>query len=210
MDLIDQMKQENIIMEGHFKLRSGKHSNFYINKDSIYSNPELFSRVGIGLVEKIQQNFNDYDIITGPAIAGAILASPISIILNKTFVYPEKIQELSKISLNVSGSLQTEVCNIIKNEYMGFRRGYDKLLKDKKVVIVEDIVTTGNSILLTKDAVELCGGKVIGCVVIWNRSGDDTILPLEMHSLIKNVVKSWDLIDCPLCSNKVELTDPKN
>ena len=188
MDLIDQMKQENIIMEGHFKLRSGKHSNFYINKDSIYSNPELFSRVGIGLVEKIQQNFNDYDIITGPAIAGAILASPISIILNKTLVYPEKDE----------------------NSGMVFRRGYDKILKNKKVVIVEDIVTTGNSIILTKDAVELCGGKVIGCVVIWNRSGDDTLLPLEMHSLIKNVVKAWDLIDCPLCSNKIELTDPKS
>ena len=88
LNMYELLVKSAVIMEGHFLLTSGRHSNVYINKDRIYSKPHLFSAVINEMVEKIRQSQTNFDIITGPAIAGAVLAAPISLLLNKTFVYP--------------------------------------------------------------------------------------------------------------------------
>jgi len=191
MNLVDHLKKENVILEGHFKLRSGKHSNLYVNKDAIYCNPVLFPKVITQLLDLIQEKFDDFDVITGPAIAGAILAAPLSLVLHKTFVYPEKT--IKKIFDQPNKNSLT----------MDFKRGYDKIIKGKKILLAEDVITTGNSILQTKDAVEKYGGTVVGSVVIWNRIGDDNILNMKIHSLIKEKVNSWKTEDCPICLNNV-------
>ena len=211
MNLVDHLKKENVILEGHFKLRSGKHSNLYVNKDAIYCNPVLFPKVMTQLLDLIQEKFDDFDIITGPAIAGAVLAAPLSLVLHKTFVYPEKVLIIKDEVEETwhSGVNRTKGYSFI----MDFKRGYDKIIKDKKILLIEDVVTTGDSLLQTKNAVEKYGGIVVGSVVIWNRTGDDNILNMKMHSLIKEKVESWEMRDCPWCmdnkEDKIPLTDPK-
>ena len=187
----------NVIKTGHLKLTSGKHSGQYINKDAIYSNPMLFNRVVMKMVRCLDSYINTFDVITGPAIAGAILAASISLqLFDKIFVYPEKVED------------DPLAGNPDKWAKMDFRRGYDKILKDKRVWIVEDIITTGGSVEKTILAVEKCGGEVAGISAIWNRGiwrWRDSPL-----SLINEFVPSYWPDECPYCrEGRVSLTDPK-
>jgi orotate phosphoribosyltransferase len=179
-----------VIKTGHFKLTSGKHSNQYINKDAVYSNLVLFDNVVMKMHDKINSYRDTFDVITGPAVAGAILAAPIALILSKTFVYPEKVKKgLS--------------------ENMVFRRGYDKILKHKRVWIIEDIITTGNSIEKTIMAIRDCGGRVAGISAIWNRGvwqPDENIL---FELLMDEYVSSYWPSECPQCQAGEILQDPK-
>ena len=179
------LEKYNVIKTGHFKLTSGKHSNQYINKDAIYSNPMLFNNVIMKMVRSLDSYFNMFDVITGPAIAGAILAAPISVqIFSKIFVYPEKI-----------------------DGKMVFRRGYDRILEGKRVWIIEDVITTGGSVEKTIMAIRDCKGRVAGISVIWNRG--IWFNNFMVLSLIKELVPSYWPDECPLCRRKIPLQDPK-
>lgn len=203
--LLSQLKKHGVIYEGHFLLSSGKHSNLYINKDALYAIPKLFAQV-INRFSDILFCFEDdinnieCDIITGPAIAGAVLAAPLAIRLNKIFVYPEKMVESKFVGYPAK--------QVVKENIMKFRRGYNKILQDKKVVIAEDIITTGASAQKTIDAIRLCGGECAVVLAIWNRSKWKP-KGIEVISLINELVESWSSIDCPLCKKGIPLTDPK-
>ena len=187
--MIKKLKDNNVILNGHFLLRSGRHSDCYINKDLIYCNTGLFNITIVELFNSIKRNFDieTIDVITGPAIAGAILAAPLSLVLNKTFIYPEKDS----------------------TQNMVFNRGYDKILDNKNVLIIEDIITTGSSVIKTKNSIELCNGKVVGIISIWNRSGKTDLFDIKNISLINSKVESWDKNECPFCRDNIKLTDPK-
>lgn len=185
-----------IIKNGHFKLTSGKHSNQYINKDAIYSNPILFNKVVMKMVRVLDPYINTFDVITGPAIAGAVLAAPISLqLFDKIFVYPEKVED-DPLAGNPS-----------KWTKMVFRRGYDKILKNKRVWIIEDIITTGSSVEKTIVAIEKCGGKVIGISAIWNRGL--WCKNTRFLSLINEIVSSYWPDECPNCKAGEPLSNPK-
>lgn len=187
-ELKELFEKYGVIKIGHFKLTSGKHSNQYINKDAIYCIPDLYYLVTRKMHSNILNNvpYDSYDVITGPAIAGSILAAPIALKSNKIFVYPEKI-----------------------DEKMLFRRGYDKILKDKRVWIIEDIITTGRSIEKTIDAVEKCRGHVVGISAIWNR-GQYKIAGIPFLSLINEAVISYWPDECPNCKAGDSLQNPKD
>ena len=206
-DLIDLLKKNDVVKEGHFKLSSGRHSKLYINKDDIYSNNELFGVVCNMITKLISTKFkDDFDIITGPAIAGAILAGPVSLILRKNFVYPEKKMEIYKEPYSCHGELHFR--DKISSMGMEFRRGYDKKIINSRVLIVEDIITTGQSVNQTIDAIKECGGTPIGIVSIWNRTGWNTTV-CSNYQLINEYVESWNMAECPMCNDKIPLTDPK-
>ena len=180
------LKAHDIIKEGHFKLTSGRHSNSYINKDAIYCNPFLYRKVYTEMWQMIKKYENNIDLVTGPAIAGAILAQPLASLLgDKIFVYPEKI-----------------------DDKMVFRRGYDKIIKNKRVWITEDIITTGGSVEKTIQAINNCDGEVLGTSVIWNR-GDYKPSKGLFLPMINEAVYSHLPENCPECANNIKLTDPK-
>lgn len=200
-------EEANIIKQGHFKLSSGRHSNLYINKDAIYA-----SNIFQDTVQAISHNVDvlKADIITGPAVAGAVLAAPVWFNLmndptlyrkDLQFVYLEKVKKL----VNAFGCPE---CEGEAKEFMEFRRGYDKVLRDKRVIIIEDIITTGSSVMKTADSIAECGGIVVGCCCIWNRT--DWVSPdFPTYSLVNHRVESWEPDECPYCKDSTPLTDPK-
>lgn len=198
--LIEQFKKHNVVSEGHFLLTSGRHSDVYVNKDVIYAIPSLFSFVVYSFFNILTNSGHEYDVVTGPAIAGAILAAPIAINLDKIFVYPEKAF--------VSRFVGFPHNKVVKTKIMEFNRGYDKVVKDKRVFIVEDVITTGGSVQRTIDAVKLCGGKCVGVLAIWNREGW-TPNGFELVSLINKSTESWTAGTCLLCRNHIPLVNPK-
>jgi len=193
--MIEKFKEEGIVREGHFLLTSGRHSNLYIDKDMIFRS-KLFPTV----VAKMAYLCGKYldlrkiDVVTGPAVAGAVLASPVSYEMRRVphggtirFVYPEKIDGM-----------------------MVFRRGYDKFLRGKNVLIIEDIITTGKSVAQTATAIYDCGGSVEAAACVWTRANwANPYFPII--SLINERVGSYHPDDCRICKETdIPLVNPKD
>jgi orotate phosphoribosyltransferase len=179
-----------VIMDGHFKLTSERHSNRYVNKDIVYGSFAYYDTVSL-IAEKCKSEL--FNVLTGPAVAGAVLAASVhtqlcsQAIIGKRFIYPEKI-----------------------NNLMEFRRGYDKIITNQKVLIIEDIITTGSSIMKTAESIEKNGGIVTGAICIWNRSNwEPENKRFKVQSLFNDSIESWEPKDCPLCKDKIPLIDPK-
>lgn len=201
--LYEEFVKHGIIKKGHFLLSSGKHAEYYVDKDKICTIPLLYNEViqqlsNMLMSDMLMSEWNKIDVITGPAVAGIAYAAPVAYYLRKKFVYPEKKE--------VNGK-----------DLMQFRNIFHDTVKDKNIVIIEDIVTTGGSIRKTVKAIESLGGNVYGIVSIFDRSKDaltdignsiDSLMFTK--SLITIYIESWSDDSCPLCYlNDIPLTDPK-
>lgn len=180
--LIHLLDMHKVVKFGHFKLTSGNHSSTYINKDDIWAHPSLSKQIISEFVDVLRGY--DIEYLTGPAVAGAIMALPVSLILEVPFAYPEK-----------------------NNDIMIFRRGFDEKIANKKVAIIEDIVTTGGSIVKTIEALEKLNCEITCITCLWNRGGWET--DYNFKALISKSVSSFNPEACPSCQGNTPLTDPK-
>lgn len=223
MSFKEKLMKAGVIKKGHFRLTSGKHSDTYINKDAIYSNPELFEEAAYRL-ERLAPFFAsnpDYEnrstsrfhVITGPAIAGAVLAAPIALRTGKIFVYPEKVY-------HPYTTYDREGHDWHHDKWvMELRRGYDKVVAGKKVLLIEDIITTGKNVTETIQCIHEADSKVVEVRCIWNRSGEKRLHVIEHEtcfgdsteaverfidiiSIINEPVESWESDECPLCKDR--------
>lgn len=174
------LEQENdIIRKGHFILSSGLHSDTYINKDAVWTYPEIMSEIINEYCQLILESEIEYDFISGVAISGAVIAAPIAILLKKPFVYPEK-----------------------DNDKFIFQRGFDGKIRNKNIILIEDILTTGRSIAKVRDAIINCGGNIVGLFTLWNRL-DQINLNALCKSIISKPLSIYNQSDCPLCKNNI-------
>lgn len=221
MNLKENLINVNIVKENHWKLRSERHSNLYINKDDIILNPVIYNIIADMLASKIVFDFNDieYDGIISPAVAGICFGAPVAMRLGKPFIYPEKKYHLQNT-----------------DDYVFvFRSNFQEYIKGKKFIIVEDVVTTALSIMKIINAIEACGGEVILVYCIWNRDpngiayiardgdikhgsikftvGKNVISGgylIPVRGLIEEKIEDWKKEECPLCEEGVfPLLDPK-
>jgi orotate phosphoribosyltransferase len=186
MNLYEAFKQNNIIEKGHFVLRSGLHSDTYIRKTKIITNSYLYNEVTRLLADEVTRIFklNEYDIITGPAVAGLCFAAPVAIELGKPLIFPEKKSK--------------------ESNKMEFRPEFKKFLPNKKVIIIEDITTTGRSILETSEEIFKLGGIPIAAFCIINRNsklkeikGRIYSYTFPVCSLITIDIKNYTYDKCP-------------
>ena len=178
------------IMQGHFVLKSGNHSSTYINKDAVYTDPETIAILGMDLGQPFcdrvrkEHNLPVIDVVVGPAIGGVILAHCVG----------------KHIAFDRKGTLRTIFAD--KNgEGFIIKRGYDKFVKDKHVLVVEDILTTGSSVRGTVEAIRNVGGHVEGVSALCNR-GSVTAEQLDVPKLVSLVemnIETWPGSLCPLC-----------
>jgi orotate phosphoribosyltransferase len=151
-DVITILKNVNaLISDSHFVLVSGKHTNTYINPDALFPHTKEVSSIGKIFAEKFKDL--DIDIVAAPAVGGIILSTwtayHLSKLKNKNIlsIFTEKLPD--------------------KNQVL--ERGFDKLVKRKNVLVIEDITTTGGSVKKVVDSVKKAGGKVIAVSVMVNR-----------------------------------------
>jgi len=184
-EVLELLKKSNALTTNdHFVGTSGRHLDTYINKDALYIHTNLVSRVGELFAQKNKDL--DIDVVAGPALGGIILsqwtAHHLSRLKNKEIlsVYTEKTPDKNQV----------------------FTRGYDKFIKGKNILIVEDLTTTGGSVKKVIGSVKKAGGKITNVCVMANR---DPILVNEktigspFSSLTIINAKSWDEKNCPLC-----------
>lgn len=181
VDVVEILKKSDALLEGHFLLSSGKHSNRYVQCAKVLRFPQYAEQVLSTVVEQIKDL--DIDLVVGPAMGGVIVSYELGRQLNKETVFTER-----------------------KDGVMELRRGFE-VKPGAKIIIAEDVVTTGKSTIETKEALEKLGGEVIGVACIANRTSKDIGRPI--YSAIKLDIQVHDADECPLCKEgNIELVKP--
>ena len=165
-DSLAVLKRTNALLEGHFVLSSGLHSPKYVQCAKLLSFPHLANKICISLSKKIKKNFKKIDLILSPAMGGVIIGYEIGKLLKKETIFCER----------VSGNFT-------------LRRGF-LIKKNTRVLIVEDVITTGKSSLECIKLIKKSKAKVIGFACIIDRSNKKTLK-------IKNKIVSQVKIDVP-------------
>lgn len=181
VDVVEILKKSDALLEGHFLLSSGKHSNKYVQCAKVLRFPEYAEQVLSTVVDQIKDL--GIDLVVGPAMGGVIVSYELGRQLGKESVFTER-----------------------KDGVMQLRRGFE-IKPGAKIIIAEDVVTTGKSTIETKKCLEALGGEVVGVACIANRTSEDIGMPI--YSAIKLDIKVYETDECPLCKEgKEELFKP--
>jgi orotate phosphoribosyltransferase len=183
------------IREGHFLLKSGRHSGRYLEKFLVLQFPSLAVEIGRRLAEALGPR--DPTMVVGPTTGGVLLAF-------------ETARQLSEM-------LDREVRGVFAEPTSGadgspgggraLRRGW-ALAPDERVVLVDDILTTGASLLETAEAVRASGAEPMAAVVIVDRSTSPIEASFPIVALGKIDIDSWPTATCPLCAAGQPLEKP--
>lgn len=177
--------------QDHFIYTSGKHGASYFNKDAIYAHPNLISKLCLEFATKFRPD--KVDTVIAPAIGGIILSQWTAFHLSNILSY-EVIAAYAEKSKSTFGEF------VIK-------RDYEQYINSKNVLVLEDVITTGKSVLKVIEAVKAHGGNVVGLGTLCNRSGL-TVYSFNVPkfvSLLTCDFKTWNAEDCPLCQKGIPI-----
>ena len=165
------LRKTDALLEGHFVLSSGLHSSKYIQCAKLLSYPHLAEKICKSLASKIKKNFSKFDLILSPAMGGIVIGYEIGRILKKETIFCERVG--GKFTL---------------------RRGF-KIRKGSKVLIIEDVITTGKSSIECVKLIKKARAKLVGFASIIDRSN-------KKNLKIKNKIISHLKIDVPVFNKK--------
>ena len=164
------LKETNALIEGHFILSSGLHSPKYVQCAQLMSKPNKAIKICESLANKIKNEFNDFDLILAPAMGGIIIGYELGKILNRKTIFSERVNGEFKL-----------------------RRDFT-INKNQKVLIIEDVITTGKSSLECSKIVEDNNAIIVGYACLIDRSNG--------KSAIKEKIVSQVKIDIPTYTEK--------
>ncbi len=176
------LASEHALLEGHFSLTSGKHSNRYIEKIKVLQNPHATHDLCKRLAARLEDY--DFDCVVGPAYGGIVLAFETAYLMGKGFIFTQR-----------------------KDDRMTIRSGFD-LSGVKKVAIIEDILTTGGSVNEVIQCLGEAGIEVAVIGVLVDRSGGSIQFSAPLESLLSLEIPAWEAADCPLCKEGITLVKP--
>ena len=155
------LKETNALLEGHFILSSGLHSNQYVQCAKLLSYPKQAEIICAALTEKIKNNFNKIDIVLSPALGGIVVGYEIGKQLNTQTIFAER-----------------------SNNKLVLRRGF-AIPQDSNVLIVEDVITTGKSAIECSEIVKINKANLIGFACVIDRSDNNVLIKEKIVSQIK-------------------------
>ncbi len=182
-DVLKIFKSTGALLEGHFLLTSGRHSNQYFQCAKVLQYPNYTAEI----CSVIAKHFHNYDIDTviAPAMGGMIVGYEVARQLNKRSIFTER-----------------------ENKEMTLRRGFT-LNEGEKVLVCEDVITTGGSVKEVIEIVKSYNAEIIGVASIVDRSNGKVDFGYPLFSTLKLDVVSYEPADCPICKEgKIELIKP--
>ena len=172
-DVLDVFREAGALLEGHFILSSGRRSPVFLQKALVFSQPELSSRLCAALAKKVTDRLGPIDVVVGPAMGGVIPSYELARHLGCRAVFVER----------VDGSFE-------------LRRSFE-IGENDRVLIAEDIVTTGLSFRETVESLNKLAGTVVGGSCIIDRSGGEADVGCELVSLASIKFPDYDKDDLP-------------
>lgn len=181
-DIPHLLRETGALLEGHFRLSSGLHSPQYVQCARLLEHPKNSTAIGDALADCFVSLGAQR--VVAPALGGLIIGFAVADALSIPMIFTER-----------------------KDGAMQLRRGF-AIGDRKKVIIIEDVVTTGKSTRETAAVVEQSGGEVLAYGSILNRSGSDNPFDKPFHSLLRMDLESHPEKSCPLCAAGVPLDSP--
>ena len=179
------LKKTNALLEGHFVLSSGLHSSKYIQCAKLLSFPHIADKICRSLANKIRNNFKNIDLILAPAMGGIIIGYEIGKLLKKETIFCERVQ--GKFVL---------------------RRGF-KIQKKKRVLIIEDVITTGKSSMECVKLIKRSKATLVGFAAIIDRSTKKSLkIKKKIISQLKIKVPTYKKNQLPNELKKIPITTP--
>ncbi len=182
-EILEVMERRGAVLGGHFVLSSGRHSDLFVQKFRVLEDPRLAQKFG----ESIAASFdNAFDVVAAPAVGAVVLGFSTALAGGARFVFAERV-----------------------GNDMAFRRGF-RIEPHERVLVVEDVITTGGSAKEVVELVRSAGGNVVGVGALIDR-GDPVRPPdlgVALKALVKLAVDSWDADECPLCGAGEPIEDP--
>jgi orotate phosphoribosyltransferase len=172
-DILQIFRESEALLEGHFILTSGLHSGSYFQCAKVFQYPWHAET----LCRDIADHFRDevIDVVVSPAVGGIVLGQEIARLLSVRSIFAERV-----------------------DGRMTLRRGFE--IKDgERVLLAEDVTTTGGSVKEVKQAVELAGGEIVAVTAVVDRSGGTAEFGVPYFSLFQMEVRNLEPDTCPLC-----------
>ena len=175
-------KQTGLMLEGHFLLTSGRHSNRYMQCAKLFQYPEYSEMICKDLADRFAGQ--KIDMVVGPAVGGIIMSYEMA----RQFKVPNIFAER-------------------ENGAMTLRRGFS-IPEGANVLVVEDVVTTGGSVREVMDIVAEAKAEVVGVCVVVDRSGGKIDFGVPFEAAYETEIQSYEPSQCPLCEQGLELVKP--
>ena len=178
------LKETNALLEGHFILSSGLHSDQYIQCAKLLSFPKKAEVICSSLCEKINENFKNIDLILSPALGGIVVGYEIGRQLSTETIFAERL-----------------------NGELTLRRGFN-IKENSKILIVEDVITTGKSAKECSKIIKNYNAKLIGYACIIDRSNENLQINEKIVSQVKLDIKTFKKDSIPEQLKKIKPVKP--
>ena len=181
-EILNVFRENSALLEGHFILSSGLHSDRYIQCALVLQHPKVAEQLCSELARKLQRL--GATVVAAPALGGILVAHEVARELGIRALFTERQEGI-----------------------MTLRRGFS-LARGEPTLVVEDVMTTGLSTRETMRCVEEAGGKVVGAGSLIDRSGGTTDLGVPRSALLTLTIQNYNPADCPLCHSGLPAVKP--
>ena len=181
-EVLDLFRESGALLEGHFRLSSGLHSDRYLQSALVLQHPDFAERIGRALAARLEHL--QPTAILSPALGGIVIGQEVGRAMQVRALFAER--QDGKLLL---------------------RRGFT-LSPDDRVVVVEDVITTGGSTRETIAVADASGATVLGAAAIIDRGSDPGRLDLPLQALVRMDVPAYPPDSCPLCARGVPVVKP--
>ena len=184
--VLQLFKEGDALLQGHFQLTSGKHSEWYFEKIRLIEKPAVLEKIVDLLVEKMRRESADFDYVVSPAYGAIAIGFLAALKMEKKFAFTQRVEEK-----------------------MAFRSGWAGLEPGARALIVEDILTTGGSIQEVMESLRQRSVVVAGIYVLVDRTAGAVLIDgRPVGSLLALKVEAFEPDACPLCRAGVPLIKP--
>jgi orotate phosphoribosyltransferase len=181
-DVLMMFRQSGALLEGHFRLSSGLHSPGYLQCALVLQHPQHAEALGAALGNVVRSL--DAGVVLSPALGGVVIGQEVGRALGVRAMFAER-----------------------QDGQLTLRRGFT-LDPGERVLVVEDVVTTGGSTRETMDVARAAGAVVVGACAVVDRSGGKQGLDVPFHALLPMAVDTYQPEACPLCQSGVPVVKP--
>jgi orotate phosphoribosyltransferase len=181
-EVLDLFHSSGALLDGHFRLSSGLHSSRYLQSALVLQYPDLAERLGAALAERTAHL--QPTAVVSPALGGIVIGQEVARALHVRALFAER-----------------------QDGTLVLRRGFT-LKPSDRVLVVEDVITTGGSTRETIEVAETAGARVLGAAAIIDRGGHATRLHVPLQTLVHLDVPAYPPEACPLCASGVPVVKP--
>jgi orotate phosphoribosyltransferase len=180
--VLDLFRQSGALLEGHFRLSSGLHSDRYLQSALVLQHPDYAEQLGAAIAQRTAHL--QATAVLSPALGGIVIGQEVGRALRIRALFAER-----------------------QDGALTLRRGFT-LAPSDRVLVVEDVITTGGSTRETIEVAERAGAQIVGAAAIIDRSGDSARLSVPLQALVRMEVPTYQPDACPLCAQGLPVVKP--